>query len=100
MSLSENLTGSVEVDAFGITLAPWRPGLAATLFRISPLPDYALGHIIGEAKKSHPAVRAIPVADHARRLSHELPLVLDSDPGFSKNRGKRFSPWGDLDGMA
>jgi len=73
--------------------------LPNALFLVSPLPGRVLRHIIGEAKKSHPAVRAILVAGH-RRPSRELPLVLDSDPGFAKNRGKRFSPWGDVDGMA
>jgi hypothetical protein len=86
MALSENLTGSGDAGGFRIAPRPLAARLPNAQFLVSPRPDRVLRHIIGEAKKSHPAVRAIPVAGHARRRSRELPLVLGRDAEFSKNR--------------
>lgn len=89
------------------------------VFITAPLPDRMLGHVIKEAKKKHPRMRLILVADwaeyagfaranqkgadgfiSARLLGRELPLVLAQYPGLAATWGTRFSPWKAGYGMA
>jgi DNA-binding NarL/FixJ family response regulator len=89
------------------------------VFVVAPLPDRVLGHLIKDAKRKHPAIRIVVVANWTefagfaranhkgadgfvseRLLSRELPLILAQYPQLAATWGTRFSPWKTGYGMA
>jgi len=129
MALSENIIECLgQFEAFavldicrnGVTgLKAIASQLPELVFVVAPLPDRMLGHVIKEAKRKHPGMRMILVANwtefagfaranqkgadgfiSARLLSRELPLVLAQYPHLAATWGRRFSPWKAGYGMA
>jgi DNA-binding NarL/FixJ family response regulator len=129
MALAENILECLgQFEAFtvleicrnGVTgLKAIASQLPELVFIVAPLPDRMLGHVIKEAKKKHPGMRMVLVADwtefagfaranqkgadgfiSARLLSRELPLVLAQYPQLAATWGKCFSPWKAGYGMA